>query len=523
MKRTSFLLFALVAAFFMSIPVQANNVLTVFDDEEYGYSPIETPYIDEAGTRTQTIYPAEDLAVMTNDVINALTFYTSEPINVEGGVINVLVGETTKTGFMGNDYEEGLTQVATISMVTGTTEMTITFDTPYFYHGGNFIIETYVAEATECCFIPFIGFRPTNYTTITRGEVSRFLPKTTFNYGTNNDYSAKIVPYEVTFNTIRAEREDVQSVTLTNNGQNAFIASFSATAPFVVDMEDIELAADSSLEIPVIFAPAQPGEYHGTLTLDCGQAGILTATLNGTAIEAGIDMTICDSTEYASFVPIYGADIDIVTTQGQMIYPAEMLTDMAGGKILALQFHVKDKVEMNGGTIQLSLKIVDGIEFTQTTMATELTAVATASPVFGGTDLTFNFNEPYTYNGGNLLVDCLVTEAGVTNYKQTFFYGTPTDYNAGIYKSRWYGNIFDIEFVPFLPKVTFTYQKPTLIRGDVNHDGFVNISDVLLLINYLLNDASLAPAEADCNYDHAVNISDALTLINYVSTNNWPN
>lgn len=526
MKKTCFYsLLAIIAALFIHVPVQATNVLTVFDGDKFGYSPINTPYLDEAGIRTQSIFPASDLGVITNEVINSVTFYFSEAIPVGQGVINVLVGETTQTAFYGNDYVEGLTQVATISMVPGMTELVITFDSPYYYQGGNLVIETDVVEPTECCYIPFIGYRPENYPTISRGEVSKFLPKVTFDYGTDEAFSAKVVPHEVTFNTIRAEREDIQSVILTNNGQNAFTATCSTLAPFVVDMEATELAAGASLEIPVTFAPMQAGEYNGALTINCGEAGILTATLKGTAIEAAIDIQIADSTDYASFVPIYGSDIDVVGTQSQIIYPADSLAELAGGKILAIKFQTKDYVQMRGGTIQMALKVVDQAEFRSATFVTGTTVVATTSPVFGSSELEFVFDEPFEYNGGNLLVECLITEPGTTNYRQTFFYGTPTEHYAGISKTLWYGSTFDIDLVPFLPLAIFSYQKAAALRGDVNNDRETNISDAIALVNAILNDSwdSINMTNADVDYSGTVDISDATKLINYILNGSWPN
>jgi len=59
-------------------------------------------------------------------------------------------------------------------------------------------------------------------------------------------------------------------------------------------------------------------------------------------------------------------------------------------------------------------------------------------------------------------------------------------------------------------------EEPTYQRGDVNHDGNVNISDVTALIDYLLNDASAAPAEADMTEDGLINISDVTALIDYL-------
>jgi len=67
------------------------------------------------------------------------------------------------------------------------------------------------------------------------------------------------------------------------------------------------------------------------------------------------------------------------------------------------------------------------------------------------------------------------------------------------------------------------FDPNAFLRGDVNGDGIVNISDVTLLINYVLNNdaAGLDFDAADCNGDQSVNISDVTRLISYVLTSVW--
>ena len=67
-----------------------------------------------------------------------------------------------------------------------------------------------------------------------------------------------------------------------------------------------------------------------------------------------------------------------------------------------------------------------------------------------------------------------------------------------------------------------------VIRGDVNNDGAVNISDVTALINALLSSnlapsATFSPENADCNKDGNLSIADVTSLINYLLSQNWPN
>ena len=66
-------------------------------------------------------------------------------------------------------------------------------------------------------------------------------------------------------------------------------------------------------------------------------------------------------------------------------------------------------------------------------------------------------------------------------------------------------------------------DKNASLRGDVNGDGNVNISDVTALINYLLshNTSGVNVAAADCNQDGNVNISDVTALINYLLSHSW--
>ena len=519
-NRIKFLSTVLLAvATFM--PSMANVTFTLYGDSHLcNTAPINNVYLDEEGTRTQVMYPASDLVEMTGEVINSMKFYTESPITVSGGRIQVSLGETTKSNYTDIKYVEEMTPVATITMVDGATEILIVFDTPYYYRGGNLIFETIVNEvASDYCYVTYLGERPSNYNTITRREIGKFLPKTTFNYGNNDSYSAKVLPFELNFKTIRANRENIQTVVVSNTGLEGFTPTFSTDAPFRVANPNAVIPAGGTLEVPVTFAPTAVGDYTGTLIVDCGEAGIHKVTLHGSAIEAATDLIVGDSTDYASFVPIYGPDIDIVGTQGQVIYPESMLRDMVGTQIVGLHFHVKDQVEMDCGKIQLSLKVVNDNKFTTLQPITDLTAVATLTPVLNSDEFVFYFDEPFEYQGGHLLVDCLVTEAGITNYHPTYFYGTPMNYNCSLYKTFWYDSFYN-DYVPFLPAATFAYRKVQTLRGDVDGDGIVNIADVTRLIDLLLRGAE-APDAADCDRDGSTGIADVTAIIDYLLSGTW--
>ncbi len=60
--------------------------------------------------------------------------------------------------------------------------------------------------------------------------------------------------------------------------------------------------------------------------------------------------------------------------------------------------------------------------------------------------------------------------------------------------------------------------------GDLNSDGFVNMDDLAVMINYLLtSDATgINLTNADTNQEGGVTMDDLSTLINYLLTNVWP-
>ncbi|MBR5169904.1 MAG: agmatine deiminase family protein [Muribaculaceae bacterium] len=68
----------------------------------------------------------------------------------------------------------------------------------------------------------------------------------------------------------------------------------------------------------------------------------------------------------------------------------------------------------------------------------------------------------------------------------------------------------------------FTVSMPISIKlGDVNGDNEVNLSDVIMFINYVLNDGTdgFVYENADVNNDGFVNISDVTALIDYILKN----
>ena len=171
-------------------------------------------------------------------------------------------------------------------------------------------------------------------------------------------------------------------------------------------------------------------------------------------------LTVCDGQEINYLVPINGWYVDQEGTMSQMIYPAEMLSEMQNGKISQVKFYPEEAIEFEACELQLSFKTVDENGFESTTAIEGATAVSTMDAIYGRNELVFDLYTPYEYTGGNLMVEVEVTYAGDYNWVTTYFLGVATENNASYSHYMSYGTPTDA-LHHFLPKCTFTYEAGT--------------------------------------------------------------
>ena len=188
-------------------------------------------------------------------------------------------------------------------------------------------------------------------------------------------------------------------------------------------------------------------------------------------------LSVCQGEYQSSYAPVYGLWYD---TPGfnQMIYPADMLAEMADGDITEVTFLTLGNLDgtpygmdftgytlnFSGGELTLALKEVDQEGFTETVYITGAQIVSTLVPEAGGYELTFSLDEPFHYNGGNLLVEVNVQVPG--NYASTYFWGTAFyDENDEViytptymYNENYSGQANVDQLSAFLPAANFTYE-----------------------------------------------------------------
>ena len=172
-------------------------------------------------------------------------------------------------------------------------------------------------------------------------------------------------------------------------------------------------------------------------------------------------LTVADGSATNGYVPVYGYYADAYL-RSQIIYPATDIAaattsvGMNGGSITGLTFYTSQASVSLSGTFEVKL-----METTATTLSS-FADVSTATTVYTGTvgvsnnEMTITFTSPYTYNGGNLLVEVAQTSVS-SSYPTTTFYGVSA--SGASVQGYSYSSVASISAYArnFMPKTTFTF------------------------------------------------------------------
>jgi hypothetical protein len=167
-------------------------------------------------------------------------------------------------------------------------------------------------------------------------------------------------------------------------------------------------------------------------------------------------LTVADGTDYQSDFPVYGYYADSEGTISQMIYPADMLTNLKDNKITGVKFYPDGNITFSC-KLELSLMEVEAISYNyiDPELIDGATVVATIDVAKGDETLEFSF-EGFEYHGGNLMVQTKVVEEGEYASTSTYFFGIRPNYDCSCnYYSWWWEVVYSDNF---LPKATFTYE-----------------------------------------------------------------
>ena len=193
---------------------------------------------------------------------------------------------------------------------------------------------------------------------------------------------------------------------------------------------------------------------------------------NSAPMRATEQSTVCDGTSTSPYLPFWGLYFDDNYQIHQMIYPESLLTDLVGKQITSITFYANNAISsnLNSGLFTFKIGTTSQTTFgsTVTRITTGMTAVATGmamSDCISGSQFVIDFSDnPFTYQGGNLVLDYQLTTLA-SGYNTTNFFGQNDHSNASFYSRsssaspNSNGVYSNCTRSSFLPKVTFTYEK----------------------------------------------------------------
>ena len=195
------------------------------------------------------------------------------------------------------------------------------------------------------------------------------------------------------------------------------------------------------------------------VTVETTSGGSGSGTTTGT-VDVG------DGATTNGYLPAYGYMQD-AGYRNQMIYTSNQICLASGSQITSITFYPENGTGLPfyGSTVTLSLGNTTTSAFSGSKITpSDLTAVAskriTAADA-NATAWTFTFNTPFTYTGGNLLVQ--VYCPGYNNdytsgqWARAYFYGDEQSRNASIYSSGSSASGTSGTNSTFLPKATFGF------------------------------------------------------------------
>ena len=180
---------------------------------------------------------------------------------------------------------------------------------------------------------------------------------------------------------------------------------------------------------------------------------LMVLLLGSTSFLRAEELTVHDGTATSSYVPAYGFYADAYL-KCEMVFPAAELADMNNGSISGITFYATTPAA-EAWTATWQVFVAEVADATISDFAGPGTVVYEGTLDGTQSSMTITFSEPYTYNGGNLLVGVYCTETG--NYKSVTWGGETVE-GASV-QGNSYSSLSAVSATQrnFLPKTTFVY------------------------------------------------------------------
>jgi len=467
------LFLCLLMAILVPLAMFGQEELTVFEGTgTCREAPMYVYYFDDY-TRAQTVYPATVLEDMVGATITAIKLYTTSQ-NIPYTTVSTFdiylteVNATSISSFV--DRSNATTVYSGTNEFVATDnggEITITFITPYIYHGGNLLFGCDNTTDSGCKSIYFCGQSKTGasisgYNSSAGGTINptqrNFIPTTTFIYTSS---CPRPVDLAVTLNGSDAT---IATINWTETGEAIdWVLQIATNATFTEGIQEFEVSDNPTKNLTGLIPETR---YYARVKALCGggNESNWSKAINYRPSNT-IPLTLNEGTATNEYVPVYGYYAEQYQ-KSEFIIPAstEGLAAMTDGTINQMTFYLSTPASESWGNAQFQvfMKEVLATGFSSENYGNFFYGINDATIVYEGpldgtqSTMVIDFTTNYHYNGGNLLVGVYETTKGT--WKRAYFAGnTSTGGSLRKNNSSSLGSITTGEIEDFLPKTTFNY------------------------------------------------------------------
>ncbi|MBR5639185.1 MAG: hypothetical protein IKW83_05410 [Muribaculaceae bacterium] len=259
----------------------------------------------------------------------------------------------------------------------------------------------------------------------------------------------------------------------TINGTTATFASGQYYGTLTQDSEDYEfwfVGEDANNNIcDVVFNYSEEGKKLTQVTpficnKTSGEAGgYYYNYFQNTVIHMSKNATVCDGSANNEYVPVYGYWLDTSGTESQMIYPKSLFSDLqAGDRIESITFYTYTSStatvpdNLGSATVQVRMGETTETAITSSTYQgnrTNGTVVYEGTLTTGTNTMTITFDQPYIYEGKNLVIDTYVSNGVSNKYAHCYWAGESASAGASAYYRSGFNQL------SFLPKMTMVWSN----------------------------------------------------------------
>ena len=290
----------------------------------------------------------------------------------------------------------------------------------------------------------------------------------TFNYWTLNGE-------QLTGNTFTMPATDVEiGVSLSERPRYAVSIDGSITNGTITANPSTNILGNTTVTLTI--TPAE-GYGLGELTVTDGSGDPVTVTNNQFAMpESNVTvtatfipmLTVYDGTATQYYAPVYTYYGDTEGSASQFMVPASLLEDMQGGTINSMKFYISSSERL--GNLETAsykgyIKEINSASMNNTFIFDDAANIfdGTLSLTNNNTEMLITFSEPYTYNGGNLVIAFECTESEGAWTKLNYYSSSAT--GGIIYRN---GSSTSTNTSNYVPKTTFYYTPGEVVYYDID-------------------------------------------------------